>query len=81
MELVVHCHNLWVFSVKAIKDHSFLVNSRGDELVVERSRVHVVVMVLIVPIVMLQIVSEAIWSERGWTVATSTSHCCHAALD
>ena len=79
MELVVNCNDLVIFAVEAVKDHGLLVNSLGNESMVKRSTVHSVVVMLWKTIVMLNVISEAVWSKGSWAVATS--HSCHSALD
>ena len=79
VELVVDSNDLVLFAVEAVKDHGLLVNSRSNKSMVKRSTVHYVVVMLWKTIVMLNVISETIWSKGSWAV--STSHSCHSALD
>ena len=72
MELVVNSDDLVVLSVEAVEHHGLLVNSCGDELVVQWRAVNGVVMVLCKPGVVLHNISKAVRGNRSWTVTTSS---------
>ena len=79
MELIVNSDNLVILTMEAVEDHGLLVNSLGNEFVIEGGAVNGVVVVFWETGVVLHDSGKTVGSNWSWAVATS--HGSHAGLD